>query len=76
MEAFATIRELESDGAQIAPQEGSPSMKLASNTGMLLLGIWLVLYGLTPLLHLDFQALPLLMNVLAVAAGAMILMNK
>ena len=44
-------------------------MKLASNTGMLLLGIWLVLYGLAPLLHLDFQALPLLMNLLAIAAG-------
>ena len=51
-------------------------MKLASNTGMLLLGIWLVLTGLIPLLHLDFQALPMLMNVLAIAAGAMILMNK
>jgi hypothetical protein len=51
-------------------------MKLASNTGMLLLGIWLVLTGLTPLLHLDFQALPMLMNLLAVAAGGMILMNK
>ena len=43
-------------------------MKLASNTGMLLLGIWLVLTGLIPLLKLDFQALPMLMSVLAVAA--------
>jgi hypothetical protein len=51
-------------------------MKLASNTGMMLLGIWLVLTGLTPLLHLDFQALPTLLAVLAVAAGAVILMNK
>jgi len=51
-------------------------MKLASNTGMMLLGIWLLLYGLTPLLHLDFPALPMLMNLLAVAAGATILMNK
>jgi len=51
-------------------------MKLASSTGMMLLGIWLVLTGLTPLIHLDFQALPTLMNVLALAAGAMILMNK
>jgi hypothetical protein len=58
------------------PREGTQSMKLASNTGMLLLGIWLLLYGLVPLLHLDFQALPMLMNLLAVAAGAMILMNK
>jgi hypothetical protein len=60
----------------IRTREGTQPMKLASNTGMLLLGIWLLLYGLVPLLHLDFQALPMLMNLLAVAAGAMILMNK
>jgi hypothetical protein len=51
-------------------------MKLGSNTGMMLLGIWLILYGLIPLLKLDFQALPTLMSALAVAAGAMLLMNK
>jgi len=51
-------------------------MKLASNTGMLLLGIWLVLTGLIPFLKLNFDALPTLMAALAVAAGAMILMNK
>jgi hypothetical protein len=51
-------------------------MKLASNTGMLLLGIWLVLTGLTPYLGINAPALGTLMNVLAIAAGAMILMNK
>ena len=51
-------------------------MKLASNTGMLLLGIWLILTGLMPFLNLNAPALGTLMNVLAVAAGAMILMNK
>jgi hypothetical protein len=51
-------------------------MKLASNLGMLLLGIWLVLTGLMPLLHFDFAQLPILMNLLAIAAGATILMNK
>lgn len=51
-------------------------MKLASSTSMMLLGIWLLLVGLAPLLHLDIQALPTLLNLLAVAAGAMILMNK
>jgi hypothetical protein len=51
-------------------------MKLASNLGLLLLGIWLVLTGLIPLLHVNIDALPLLMNILAIAAGAMILMNK
>ena len=50
-------------------------MKLASNTGMLLLAIWLILTGLIPLLNLNFNAGPLL-NVLAIAAGALILMNR
>jgi hypothetical protein len=51
-------------------------MKLAANPGMLLLGIWLILTGALPLLNLNFQALPLLMSVLAIAAGALILMNR
>ena len=53
-------------------------MKLASSTSMMLLGIWLLLVGLAPILHLDkdIQALPTITNLLAVAAGAMILMNK
>jgi len=51
-------------------------MKLGSNPGMMLLGIWLVLTGLTPLLNLNFPAMPTLMAALAVAAGALILMNR
>jgi len=51
-------------------------MKLASSTGMLLLGIWLILFGLPPLLNFDFQARATLLNVLGIAAGIMILMNK
>ncbi|MEX2306082.1 MAG: hypothetical protein WD738_00720 [Pirellulales bacterium] len=51
-------------------------MKLASNTGMLLLGIWLILTGAIPLLNLNFEGLGLLMNVLAIAAGALILINR
>jgi hypothetical protein len=49
-------------------------MKLASNTGMLLLGMWLVLTGVLPLLNINVD--PRLMGILAVAAGAMILANK
>jgi hypothetical protein len=33
------------------------AMKLTKNIGMLLLGIWLILSGLIPLLHLSFSAL-------------------
>jgi hypothetical protein len=51
-------------------------MKLASNMGMLLLGIWLVLTGALPLLQISFQGVGPLMNVLAIAAGILILMNK
>ncbi|HEX5472448.1 MAG TPA: hypothetical protein VFW73_11205 [Lacipirellulaceae bacterium] len=51
-------------------------MKLGSNLGMMLLGIWLVITGLQPLLGLSFQAMPTLMSALAVAAGALILMNR
>ena len=48
-------------------------MKLTKNLGMLLLGIWLILSGLIPLLHLSFEGLYILMSVLAIAAGAFIL---
>ena len=51
-------------------------MKLASNSGMMLLGIWLVLYGALPLLKISFDGQEPLMRLLAVAAGALVLMNK
>ena len=41
--------------------------------GMLLLGIWLVLGGLLPLLGISFGTLGLIMTILAVAAGVLIL---
>ncbi|HEX4414186.1 MAG TPA: hypothetical protein VH107_11200 [Lacipirellulaceae bacterium] len=51
-------------------------MKLATNTGMLLLGIWLILSGALPLLGIVFQGEGTLLSVLAIAAGVLILMNK
>jgi hypothetical protein len=48
-------------------------MKLTKNLGMLLLGIWLILSGVIPLLHLSFSGLGTLMAILAIAAGALIL---
>jgi hypothetical protein len=50
------------------------AMKLASNTGMLLLGIWLVLTAAMQLLR--FSMPPEVTSILALAAGVMILMNK
>jgi hypothetical protein len=51
-------------------------MKIAKNMGMLLVGIWLILTGLIPLLHLSFSALGTVMAVLAIAAGALLLLGR
>jgi len=51
-------------------------MNLTKNLGMLLLGIWLILNGLIALLSLSFQGLPLIMAILAIAAGALILVGR
>jgi len=50
--------------------------KLTKNLGMLLLGIWLILGGLIPLLNLSFSGLGTLMAILAIAAGAFILLGR
>ena len=51
-------------------------MRLTKSTGMLLLGIWLILTGLIPLLNLSFSGLSMLMAILALAAGALILVGR
>jgi hypothetical protein len=51
-------------------------MKLTKNLGMLLLGIWLIATGLIPLLSLSFSGLGTLMAILALAAGASILLGR
>ena len=53
-------------------------MKLPSNLGMLLLGIWLILYGVIPLLTAGSLVLGIgaLMSILAIVAGVLILMGR
>jgi hypothetical protein len=51
-------------------------MKLTKSLGMLLLGIWLIITGLIPLLDLSFSGLGTLMAVLALAAGALVLVGR
>jgi len=46
------------------------------NLGMLLLGIWLILTGLIPLLHLSFAGLGTIMAIGAIAAGALLLAGR
>lgn len=51
-------------------------MKMNRNLGMLLLGIWLILTGLLPLLHLGLGELSIVMELLAIIAGALILLGR
>jgi hypothetical protein len=51
-------------------------MKITKNLGMLLLAIWLIMTGLIALLSLSFQGLPLIMGILAIAAGVLILLGR
>ena len=51
-------------------------MKLTKNLGMLLLGIWLILTGLLPLLSISFSGQATLMAILAIAAGILILLQR
>jgi hypothetical protein len=43
---------------------------------MLLLGVWLIVTGLIPLLNLTFSGLGMVMAILAIAAGALILAGR
>jgi hypothetical protein len=52
------------------------AMRLTKNLGMLLLAIWLILGGAIPLLNLSFSGLGTLMAILAIAAGALILIGR
>jgi len=50
--------------------------RLTKNLGMILLGIWLIMTGLIPLLHLKFEGLGLIMAVLAIVSGVFILLGR
>ena len=53
-------------------------MKLPKNLGMLLLAVWLILYGLltAPFLKLNFAYSGDLLAVLAISAGVLILLQR
>ena len=51
-------------------------MKLTKSIGMLLLGVWLIISGVVPLLNLSFSGLGTLMAALAVAAGVLIIVGR
>lgn len=51
-------------------------MKITKNTGFLLLGIWLIVSGLLQVIDLPIPSIDIVLSILAIAAGAMIVMNK
>ena len=51
-------------------------MKVAKNLGMLLAGIWFIATGLISLIDFNFSGLGSLMAILAVAAGALIIVGR
>ena len=51
-------------------------MKFTRNIGMLLLGIWLVVMGLRHLVNLSFSGLDTIMAVVAIVAGAFIILGR
>lgn len=50
--------------------------KVTRNLGMLVLGIWLIVTGIIPLLNLSFSGLGTLMAIGAIAAGGLILAGR
>jgi riboflavin transporter FmnP len=50
-------------------------IKVLRSLGMILLCIWLILTGLIPLLNLHFSGFPVIMQILAIAAGVLILLG-
>lgn len=51
-------------------------MKLTKRLGFLLLGIWLIVMGLIPLIYLNISGLDTIMAILAIAAGVLILLER
>jgi hypothetical protein len=51
-------------------------MKLPKNLGLIVLSVWLIATGLIALLHFSFPSMPLVMAIVAIAAGVLILMGR
>ena len=51
-------------------------MRTPRNAGMLLLGIWLILTGILPLLKISFPYIGMLLAIIALLAGILILTGR
>ncbi len=50
-------------------------MRLPKNLGMILLGVWLILTGLLPLLRISFAGSETVLELLALVSGVLILLD-
>lgn len=55
--------------------KGNP-MKFTGKIGLILLAVYLILTGLIAVFSLSFANLPILMGILALAAGVLILIDR
>jgi len=51
-------------------------VKLSKNLGLLVLSIWLILYGLIAVFNLAFQGQGIIMGILALAAGVLLILQR
>ena len=49
---------------------------MKKNLGLLLLGVWLVIHGLTQLVNFSFNGLSTVMAILAIVAGALVIVGR
>jgi hypothetical protein len=63
---------------QVVPSDWTTVMKVPKNLGMLLLAIWLILFGLlsAPFLKVSFAYSGDLLAVLAIVAGVLLLLQR
>jgi hypothetical protein len=52
------------------------NMKITKNLGFLLLGIWLVVTGLSAVMNIPIASLHTILAFLAIVAGALIILGK
>jgi hypothetical protein len=76
LHGVAMVNPIEKENMRMAFNRNFRGMKLTKNLGMLLLGVWLILSGLIPLLDLSFSGLGIFMAILAIAAGAFTLLGR
>ncbi len=52
------------------------TVRAPRHLGVILLGIWLILTGIIPIVNLTFAGLSLIMAILAIVAGVLIILQR